>query len=258
MDSSSGLLQSVLMSWVMYNRTRMAMNKWLLQVSFIFGVAFLLFVSFGNPEYGIRITEEDGPIEDLTALFYLFGVVVGFIAIFRSGNRYFAILWTLLCFVFLGEETSWFQRVLDYSVPAVEEMNSQGEFNFHNLKIFQGEELFVDGKLNKVGLIDYIFSTQNVFRIGFFGYFLILPLLSLHSKGARVLSIVGYVRPGTLFICIMLLVIGTSFALAINSPTAVKSALAETREMFYAYFILIYLVLYFRSSNGDSIGEYRG
>lgn len=223
----------------------MYMNKWLLPVSLSFGLASVLFISFGDQGYAISITDEDGPIEDLTALFYFLGFLLALISVFRSEIRYFPALWAILCFVFLGEETSWFQRIFDYTVPAVEEMNAQGEFNLHNLKIFQGEELFVDGKINKVGLFDYLFSTQNIFRLGFFGYFLIFPIVANQKRIKLWLSNLGYVKPSSKFTFTMLVVMASSFALAVVSPPDVKSAMAETREMFYAYFILVYLVMCF-------------
>ena len=55
-----------------------------------------------------------------------------------------AIVWLVLCVLFLGEEVSWFQRVFGYSVPAVEAINSQGEFNLHN--IGNGERFLEGGE----------------------------------------------------------------------------------------------------------------
>ncbi|GGG32712.1 hypothetical protein [Bizionia arctica] len=221
-------------------------NKWLLPFSLVFGLIFVLFMWFGEPEYVSEINREDGPIEYLTAFFYLIGFILCLITIFKGKNKLlFPIIWAILCFVFMGEETSWFQRVFEYSVPGIEKVNVQNEFNFHNLDIFIGEKLFVDGKISQAGIINFFKSSQNMFRIGFFGYFLMIPLLMLNKKIKKLLLKIGYQKPSLNFLLIMLVVFSLSFVLAILSPGLVKMAFAETREMLYAYFIFIYIGIYY-------------
>jgi hypothetical protein len=218
----------------------------------LFGLISILFIWLGKQEYVYKITREDGFIENLTAIFYLVGFVVGLITIIKLKKHrkslLFPIIWTFLCFVFLGEETSWFQRLFNYSVPGVENVNAQNEFNFHNLAIFKGEDLFVDGKLSKEGVINFLKSTQNIFRIGFFSYFVLFPLLMLFSKKLnKLFTKIGYIKPHNYFVVGVLFVFGCSFVFAIISPLDKKMALAETREMLYAFFILMYVWLYIRS-----------
>jgi hypothetical protein len=221
-------------------------SKWLLPISLAFGLIFILFMWFGNPEYVVEINDEDAFIEYLTAFFYFLGFILCLITIFKSKKKLlFPIVWAILCFVFLGEETSWFQRVFDYSVPAVEQVNMQQEFNFHNLDIFIGEKLFVDGKVSKDGVINFFKSSQNMFRIGFFGYFFMLPLLMFNKKIEKLLLKIDYQKPSLNFILVMIVVFSLSFVLAVLSPLLVKMAFAETREMLYAYFIFIYIGVYY-------------
>lgn len=211
---------------------------------FSFGLISVLFVWLGNQSYVYEITREDGIVENLTAIFYLLGLIFGVISIFKNKKILFPIIWTILCFIFLGEETSWFQRIFNYSVPAVEGVNAQNEFNFHNLELFKGDKLFVDGKLSKLGIINFLKSTQNVFRIGFFGYFLVLPMLLFIPRIKKFMLKIEYVKTDFKFILITCIVFGLSFLLAIYSPFNKKMALAETREMLYAFFILIYILFY--------------
>jgi len=223
-------------------------NKWLLTFALIFGLAFVLFIWFGNADFVYQVTREDGFIEYLTAFFYLIGVILGILTLINNKKlMFFAVLWTILCFVFLGEETSWFQRVFNYSVPAVEGVNAQKEFNFHNLQIFKGEDLFADGKIRKEGIINFLKSTQNIYRIGFFGYFLILPLLTFNKWIKKLLVKLDYFKPNVNFIIVLLIVLVLSFVLAIMSEEHVKMAMAETREMLYAFFIFLYLGIYYYS-----------
>lgn len=88
-------------------------------------------------------------------------------------------------------------------------------------------------------------KSQNLFRMGFFLYFLILPLLVNFPKIKRLVANIGYEKPDNSFTLIILSVVFLSFILAINTPSIlVKEALAETREMFYSFFIMIYILTY--------------
>ena len=168
----------------------------------------------------------------------MIGFIVCFIAIFKVERILLPIFWAILCIVFLGEETSWFQRLFHYSVPEVEQINVQNEFNLHNLKMFHG------GSLTKsdIGLSDF-FTSQNLFRFGFFGYFLAIPLLMYIPKCKGLLLKAGYKKPDTGFTFGLLLVFVLSFIPALYSPSDIKSALAETREMLYAFFIMLYVII---------------
>ena len=215
----------------------------------LFGIGLfsILFIAFSTEAFAHEITDEDGIIENLSALFYLTGFIVGLVTIFKTKKMLLPIAWTLMCFVFLGEETSWFQRILNYSVASVENVNSQNEFNLHNLSIFKGDSLFVDGKISKEGVINFLKSSQNIYRIFFFGYFLILPILmTLFKRLGRFVTKLGYIKPSWTYIAIFSLIFGLSFFLAIYSSLDKKMALAETREMLYAFFIFMYLWMYVR------------
>lgn len=221
-------------------------RAYLIPISFIFGLVCILFVWLGNPDFIHLITREDGFIENLTALFYLIGFSISFISIYKNKRLFLPILWAVLCFVFLGEETSWFQRLLNYNVEAVESISSQGEFNLHNLEIFESGygELIVDGKITEDGLKNFFRSTQNLFRLGFFGYFVILPLVFFNKKIKNLLQKIGYIPPNLKFIIAIIIVFLLSFVLAFYSPENIKSYMAETREMLYAGFILTYILVY--------------
>lgn len=231
-------------------------SKRLLPFSLLFGLGCIVFMWLGEPNYVDHLSREDGPIEYLSALFFLIGLILAFMSIFKHKKRIvLSVIWAFLCLVFLGEETSWFQRILNYSVPAVEQINEQGEFTLHNLQIFDGQGLFEDGKISKKGIISFLKSSQNIFRLGFFGYFLILPLLSLNKIVKRLLGKVGYVKPSKNFILVLLAVLVLSFVLAVLSPEKVKMAIAETREMLYAFFIFLYIGIYIWSNDLPQIDK---
>lgn len=97
----------------------------------------------------LRLCREDGIVENLSAaLFGLSGTC--FLVILRRsdfirtkeyGLRYMMCgAWALLMFVFMGEEISWGQRILDIETPALmNEINYQQEINIHNIKGLMGD-----------------------------------------------------------------------------------------------------------------------
>jgi len=216
------------------------MNRKLIIITLLFGLTSTLFIWFSDVDYGQIITYEDGLFENLTAIFYLIAFVLSLLASIKNRRFKLAIIWVFLSFVFLGEETSWFQRIFNYSVPLVEDANVQNEFNIHNIEIFQGGGLS-DGSFNWKAL----FKSQNLFRIGFFGYFLILPLLANIKFIGRILKKIGYIKPDLLFVITLLIVFITSLVLTVfSSEQKMQSSIAETREMLYAFFMMIYVISY--------------
>ena len=181
-------------------------------------------------------------------LFYLLGFLISSLSILKNKNNQLAILLVGLCILFLGEETSWMQRAFSYSVPAIEAINAQSEFNIHNLKIFGDSRLsdLLSG-LDYIKLLKIFLNPQVLFQIGFGAYFVIIPVLLRISRFNIFMSSIGYQKTDTSFIYMILVVIVMSFFLALDCPPEVKENLAEVREMLYAYFIMMYLGLYLYS-----------
>ncbi|HHG89581.1 MAG TPA: hypothetical protein ENJ90_03755 [Devosia sp.] len=203
------------------------------------GLFLLAMVYFLDPEFVGAVTREDGILENMTALLFAGGMFASLYALYQRKMVLLAGLWAFLCLFFLGEEVSWFQRVFDYSVPFVEQNSTQGEFNLHNLNIInEGRVLNEDGTLEFS--VFALVGSQNMFRLGFAGYFLALPLLSLVPMFKRLLDRTGYVRPSTAFLTAVWSVIFVSFVLAFITVAPVKNYVAETREIIYAAVIFIY------------------
>ena len=217
----------------------MSRTRLFILISFIFGISATLYVWFGERNVIDMLTREDGIVEYLSVLFYMAALVACFIALFKNEHKFLTLVWAILCFLFIGEEMSWFQRLFDYSVPWVEDLNKQKEFNLHNLNIFQS------GKLTdaSIELSDFL-EAQNLFRLGFFGYFIVLPfLLNIPILRGFLLKL-GYKKPDIGFILVLIFVLALSFTATILCPSFVKRAMAETREMLYAYFIMAYVIIY--------------
>lgn len=85
-------------------------------------------------------TSETDFIEHLEAAYWLIAFSVFTAALIKrkygKAGAIWVILFTLICFAALGEETSWGQHYLKYSTPGtLHELNVQDEFNVHNLDI---------------------------------------------------------------------------------------------------------------------------
>jgi hypothetical protein len=144
-------------------------------------VAFVVWAEV-DPAGLKRASVEDGPIESLSAVFYLVSSLGFLVAAFRSeflrGRpewwiRGMTLAWALLMFAFFGEEISWGQRVLGLQTPDwFAPMNRQKEINLHN--IFWIEQ--------PVGGV-YRLVTIMILMTG-----LVIPLAAFTRRGRRLLQ----------------------------------------------------------------------
>ena len=213
-------------------------------------IVLLTIVLVSGPETAGRIALEDGPAEYLQALFYVGGLVASVWAFMRGYNRLLAGLWAVLCLLFFGEETSWMQRIFDYSVPSVEATSSQGEFNLHNQFIFGSGRLLAEGGGLNFSL-SALLNSQNIFRLGFFIYFLALPVMMFWQPIARLLGKVGFVCPPRQVLAVIWPFVAVTFVFTSMHVEPMKFYLAEVRETVYAATIFIYcLALYVAGKYG--------
>ena len=59
----------------------------------------------------------------------------------QSWERLSWLLFFVLCFLFIGEEISWGERLHGFGIDAIRSINTQGETNLHNIGAFQGQGL---------------------------------------------------------------------------------------------------------------------
>lgn len=131
---------------------------------FIYGFIYIL--PYGRDLIGISwfdwFRSEDGPLEWIQFVEYAISSLIAFcIFIRRKRKREInSIVWlliALLTFVIAGEEISWGQRLLGFSVNGLSSINVQGETNFHNLPFFHNY------------LLDPFFQVICIF-FGWFGW----------------------------------------------------------------------------------------
>lgn len=132
-----------------------------------------------------KLVVEDGIIEYLTVL-ALF--MCGFLCFYRASilgpfkKNLFIISLIGMGFVFVfgvGEEISWGQRLIGFKTPEFFlKYNTQGEFNFHNLRFGGGTPTDKGFRVNRI-----IFGTGLGIAVAI--YFLILPVLYRKKESVK-------------------------------------------------------------------------
>lgn len=171
-------------------------------------------------------------------------------------NTMIALIFLFVCFISLGEEISWGQRIFNIQTPKViADANRQSELNFHNLYIFSGGSTW--RHFFKTGEFNYyqIFDMQNLFRIGFVVFFIFFPLMIAMNVGSNMLNSLGYHKPETYFSILITLFLFFSFIITIGNGKDITylHSIQEIREMSYALFIAMYLIGIFYSEKTNNI-----
>ena len=122
-----------------------------------------------------RLAVEDGLVENLSAVHWLLGAVVMSVLFVKKRNVWFLLL-GIFFVVCLGEEISWGQRLFAFDTPeSVRANNFQGEFNLHNLNLFER-------RYGDKGFWGVMCDLGRIFAIFWFLYGIVLPA-SLHLSG---------------------------------------------------------------------------
>jgi len=200
----------------------------------------LLTVVLIPQEISSKITREDGIIENLSALSYLLSSIIFFVLVLKRKNILFYLVWMVCTLIFLGEETSWGQRIFNYEISSIQDKNLQNEVNIHNLEYFKSPKSHEISSWR-----DILLSSQNLFRIAFFTYFLVFPLFYFLVKRRYTFALLP-----SFFYWGVFILFSISIVLKLLSDVNTGLPLAETREFLYAFTILIYsLCMYLRKTS---------
>lgn len=194
------------------------------------------------------IEGEFGAVETISALAYPVGAFFAVKLARRTHGLHRAhwIMWTVLCVLFFGEETSWLQHWIGYATPrSVEALSTQEEFNLHNLIWFDQRDEIVGARPTWRLLL----SAQLLFYAGFTTYFLLLPLVMRLRSVGRLGQRLGIPRIRTSFLAAVWLPVAASVALTLvyAYDGGRKKLIAETREMFFAIAIALFIALAYRA-----------
>ena len=209
--------------------------------------------AFGLPEsILVAMTIEDGVVEYASAFAWLLATLLCVRALGHAPRRARWLLagWMALCFLCMGEEVSWGQRIVGFDTPdAVFGQNQQQEVTFHNLPIFAPEgqswrKALATGELDPALLL----NVNKLFVLGMCGYFLGLPALMRWPRAASLLDRFGYTPVSRAFPAILTLCLLFSYAVVIGASLPYAHAASELREFFLAGFALAYVAVLARQS----------
>ncbi len=194
------------------------------------------------------LTDEDGIVEYLSVAFWMIGIIFAVRILLKSKSKKKIVPFVLLsvCFISLGEEISWGQRIFDLETPhLIAAANRQSELNFHNLYAFSGGSTWLN--FFKTGEFDIyqIIDAQNLFRIGFIVFFILFPFIFNAKRGEYFLSMVGYYKPEKYFSILVGIYFAFSFLIRIGTNNSYLHSIQEIREMAYALLLGMYLCKYF-------------
>ena len=139
-------------------------------------------VLFGDRQLIMATAGKERLYEDLSAWLMLGSSVLAFAAWITAGRRPAPrrrgayLLLAIFFFVAFGEELSWGQQIVWFRAPeSIREINRQGEFNLHNLEIFDSHGS--DGR--KTGLAALVTANR------LFDYFMVTSFLLLPWAARR-------------------------------------------------------------------------
>lgn len=208
-----------------------------------FGIILALFLFSSGGENTHHLWDE-GHLTEIVTEFGYFAALIIFLKLAIEQNRgylkFWFIFWMLCSLVFFGEETSWLQHYIKFQTPeALEQINTQEEFNLHNLDFLQSHSIHENGFS-----LRSIFTAQHMFQIGFLAYFLILPIICKFGFFKNIAEKLSIPLPGINVIAFIWIPVFTTIILALLSLSnpETKSAMAECREMFYGMGIGIFAI----------------
>jgi len=112
-------------------------------------VLFVLVAAVYISSNPMKLSREDGPVEQLTALTFFIAGILGCVACYRRGLNWTTVPLGLMTAFFImaaGEEISWGQRFFELETPALmAQYNVQKEINLHNLFGYVADHAYIAG-----------------------------------------------------------------------------------------------------------------
>ena len=204
-----------------------------------------------SPETHHFLLTEDGLVEWVGALAW-WAAAACFLAAMGRGWRYIGklgkfwyVVLALITFVAGGEELSWGQRVFGYATPeAIAEANLQGEFNLHNLQVFDIRD-DRDDNARKSGWRQWI-TFSKLGALIWSGYLILLPFATTLSPVLNKLAVWLSVPVPPLLVAVSGLLGFASFTVfklldraRVDQPMLVNSDLNEYKETLIALLFML-------------------
>lgn len=195
---------------------------------------------FADPIHQCLYLDEDGPVENATAIGYGLSLIIFIVVAWRARaipahslrlGRSFLSMWALAAFIVLGEEISWGQRIFGFLTPEwLAAINYQNEFNLHNLEFMR--EYLTDSRTSviKANLFSVIMMTIGVG----------LPVLALTPIGRSLMQRFAFpVSPAAYMV---IFVGGLLYGKYLRPTAAEEVCPMEVREWIWSMGFLMFAV----------------
>jgi hypothetical protein len=153
-------------------------------------------IVFFESSFVQSIGREDGPIENIGAIFFIIASCLFFICykisvgrgndfwIMNTNRNLFYLLLAGLFLICFGEEISWGQRIFGWNTPETwTDINAQKETNFHNLWVFQTTN--PDG--SRKSFLELFLNMSRLFSMFWLFYCVLVPMVNHYSEKAKTL-----------------------------------------------------------------------
>lgn len=226
----------------------------------IVSVVFFSYIiyAFFSDDLLIKLGDEDGFFEWLTALFFLVSSVIFLIVFWRTKNVFLLGL-ALIFFLGAGEEISWGQRLFGFATPeSIKKLNTQREFNLHNLEFFDG----VNSDFKKKKGLERIFEVNVLFRLFSVTFCVLIPLFFLYIRprfrvNKKIQMPVAPVTIGVFFFISWLIFYSLKYAILPRGRVIWYYLSSGEIFEFTASFVYFLIALYFFKRKDDGfLGKY--
>ena len=155
-------------------------------------VTYSLFFIISDTQSLLAIAREDGFFEYAGAFLFLFSGILFLMSFWKGRKRGKTFSFRNVVFLFLGvifllgffEEISWGQRIFNIATPeGLEEINRQGELNFHNLNFWNDR----DENGARVSGWKQMITVTRLFSIFWFSFCCLVPAVYKCFGKARAL-----------------------------------------------------------------------
>jgi hypothetical protein len=229
---------------------------YILAVALVTVLSYSVYIFF-NIETVSNLGAEDHFFEWLTPIFFWIATAIFFLIFLKTKNPFFLIL-AIAMFIGAGEEISWGQRIFGFKTPeALNKINVQHEFTFHNIAIFQGVDS--QGKPN-YGL-SRLLEINFLFRLCIMFCGIVLPFCVYHIKFISRITMKVKVPIPPISIGIFFFISWVtywalhSFILPKDSPHPYINAAGEIFECIASFIIFIVSLYFYNNQKIVPIGK---
>lgn len=248
------------------DRLKLMLNQYIKEIKYLklYITSVLLFIILSFSVYIFfdvktvsNLGSEDHFFEWLTAILFLMTAVIFIIIFLKSRNLFFLIV-AIVMFIGSGEEISWGQRIFGFKTPeALEKINVQGEFSFHNIITFNS----VDFKGNSKHCLSRLLEINFLFKLCIMLFGIVLPFCVYHFKFVSRISMKIHIPIPPISIGLFFFIswvtfwILHSFILPRDSPKEYISAAVEIFECTASFILLVISLYFFKKHKIYTIGK---